>query len=189
MLRPLLTKMRWADLGAAAAWQASIAKKGLGGDRGRPEEEIYSIAFIAHDRVIQRQFFGDPPTVVAAAIIEHALDFDGRYGVHTSPRVWLPCANLCIRRPLPHQDEAFLPPPCKILLVRPCFMAGLFLRGRRWWAIFAAARDIDCAPMNERTAVIDTGVSAFDLNGYEVRMSINPMQRASTYNLKSSLFF
>jgi len=31
-------------------------------------------------------------------------------------------------------------------------------------------RDIDCAPMNERTAVIDTGVSAFDLDGYEVRM-------------------
>ena len=44
-------------------------------------------------------------------------------------------------------------------------------------AIFAAARDIDCAPMNERTAVIDTGVSAFDLDGYEVRMSINPVQR------------
>ena len=37
VLRPLPTKMRSADLGAAAAWQASIAKKGLGGDRGRPE--------------------------------------------------------------------------------------------------------------------------------------------------------
>ena len=126
VLRPLPTKMRSADLGAAAAWQASIAKKGLGGDRGRPEEEKYGNT-IAPDRVIQRQFFGDPPTAVAAAIIEHALDFDGRYGVHTSPRVWLPCANLCIRRPLPHQDEAFLPPPCRILLVRPRFMAGLFL--------------------------------------------------------------
>ena len=34
-----------------------------------------------------------------------------------SARVWLPCANLSIRRPLPHQDEAFLPHPCKILLV------------------------------------------------------------------------
>ena len=108
-------------------------QKGLGGDRGRPEEEKYGINTIAPDRVIQRQFFGDPPTAVAAAIIEHALDFDGRYGVHTSPRVWLPCANLCIRRPLPHQDEAFLPPPCRILLVRPRFMAGLFYGGRRWW--------------------------------------------------------
>ena len=66
---------------------------------------------------------------------------------------------------------------------------GAFFWGSPLVAIFAAARDIDCAPMNERTAVIDTGVSAFDLDGYEVRMSINPMQRASTYNLKSSLFF
>jgi hypothetical protein len=34
----------------------------------------------------QATVFGDQPTAVAAAIIEHALDFDGRYGVHTSPR-------------------------------------------------------------------------------------------------------
>jgi len=29
---------------------------------------------------------GEFPADGAAAIIEHALDFDGRYGVHTSPR-------------------------------------------------------------------------------------------------------
>jgi hypothetical protein len=57
--------------------------------------------------------------------------------------VWLPCANLCIRRPLPHQDEAFLPPPCRILLVRPRFMAGFFYGiavGGADLVIFAAAR-------------------------------------------------
>jgi hypothetical protein len=42
--------------------------------------------------------FGDRPTAVATAIIEHALDFDGRYGVHTSPRPPQECQRTRYRR-------------------------------------------------------------------------------------------
>jgi hypothetical protein len=50
------------------------------------KEEKYDLATIAHDRVIQRQFLVIGQGPWAAAIIEHALDFDGRYGVHTARR-------------------------------------------------------------------------------------------------------
>ena len=64
VLRPLPTKMRSADLGVPQNRQRGrelrarrpllgrlqSQKKGLGGDRGRPEEEKYGIATIAHDR-------------------------------------------------------------------------------------------------------------------------------------------
>jgi hypothetical protein len=64
VLRPLPTKMRSADLGVPQNRQRGrelrarrpllgrlqSQKKGLGRDRGRPEEEKYGIATIAHDR-------------------------------------------------------------------------------------------------------------------------------------------
>ena len=101
VLRPLPTKNAVGGLGRAAepaarhgitGWRPLLGrlqsqkKASAGTEAVQRKEEKYDLATIAHDRVIQRQFLVIGQGPGAAAIIEHALDFDGRYGVHTARR-------------------------------------------------------------------------------------------------------